>query len=43
MKVHKTPLNLDQKKSKMTTRILPNPIFEDDNEMVNINSNVMQK
>jgi len=27
----------------MITKILPNPIFEDDNEMININSNVMQK
>ncbi len=27
----------------MTTKILPNPILEDDNQMVNINSNVMQK
>jgi len=42
MNVHKTPLNLEKKKPKMTTKILPNPILKDDNQMVNINSNVME-
>ncbi len=27
----------------MTTNFFPNPILEDDNKMVNINFNVMQK
>jgi hypothetical protein len=42
MNVHKTPLNLDKKQQKMTTKNLPNPILETNHEMVTINFNVVQ-
>jgi hypothetical protein len=43
MNVHTTPLHLDQKKQKMTTKNFPNPILKYDHKAVNINFNVMQK
>jgi hypothetical protein len=43
MNLHRTPLNLDKKKTtKMNTKIPPNLISKDGYQIVSINSNSMQ-